>query len=100
MRSFVARTTIASFISTYLLWHFQAGYKADFRYATLDYATTKNYHGEENKMFLKLNCTANKKDKPKHFAQGGLLLPPPTLRKMNSFNLMKAKYYRHLFKRS
>ena len=37
----------------------------------------ENDYGEENKMFLKLIFTAIKKDKPKHFAQGGLF--PPTL---------------------
>ena len=37
----------------------------------------ENDYGEENKMFLRLIFTAKKKDKPKHFAQGGLI--PPTL---------------------
>ena len=36
----------------------------------------ENDYGEENKMFLKLIFTAIKKDKPKHFAQGGLFPPP------------------------
>ena len=36
----------------------------------------ENDYGEENKMFLKFIFTANKKDKPKHFAQGGLFPPP------------------------
>jgi hypothetical protein len=30
----------------------------------------ENYYGEENKLFLKLICTAIKKDKPTNFAQG------------------------------
>ena len=36
----------------------------------------ENDYGDENKMFLKLIFTANQKDKPKHFAQGGLFPPP------------------------
>jgi hypothetical protein len=35
-----------------------------------------NDYGEENKMFLKLIFTANKKDKSKHFDPGGLFPPP------------------------
>ena len=36
----------------------------------------KNDYGEEKKMFLKLIFTANKKDKPKQFAQGGFFPTP------------------------
>ena len=36
----------------------------------------ENDYGEEKEMFLKLIFTADKKDKPKHFDQGGLFPPP------------------------
>ena len=36
----------------------------------------ENDYGEKNKMFLKLSFTAMKKDKPKHFMQGGIFPPP------------------------
>ena len=36
----------------------------------------ENDYGEENKMCLTLIVTANEKDKPTYFAQGGLFPPP------------------------